>query len=96
MTYYMKHLSFIFLLLSIFIEDAFCQWPAVFGTEYYWAYPNHTRETYDKGFILTLDFESQPNTPFGSCIIKTDINGNELWRKRIGNSSQSVNLSKLQ
>lgn len=88
----MKHLSFIFLLLSIFIEDAFCQWPAVFGSEYYWAYPNHTRETYDKGFILTLDFESQPYTPYGSCIIKTDINGNELWRKRIGNSSKHLEI----
>jgi len=81
-------LLFLFLLIKL----SYGQWPAVFGTEYYWAYPNHTRETYDKGFILTLDFESQPNTPYGSCIIKTDINGNELWRKRIGNSSKHLQI----
>lgn len=92
MTYYMKQLSFIFLLLSIFIEDAFCQWPQVFGTEYYWATPNHTREAYDKGFLLTLDFEPQQYTPYGSCIIKTDINGNQLWKKQIGNSSKHLEI----
>lgn len=88
----MKRRTFVGFFLLLFINVSFAQWPAVFGTEYYWAYPNHTRETYDKGFLLTLDFESQPNTPYGSCIIKTDINGNQLWRKRIGNSSKHLEI----
>ena len=92
MTYYMKQLSFIFLLLSIFIEDAFCQWPAVFGTEYYIATPNFTGESYDKGFLLTLDYKTLPDSPYGSCIIKTDINGNQLWKKEIGNSQKHIGI----
>jgi hypothetical protein len=88
----MKRINLIVFQLLIVFSTGYCQWPQVFGTEYYWATPNHTRETYDKGFLLTLDFESNPNTPYGSCIIKTDINGNELWRKRIGNSSKHLEI----
>lgn len=88
----MKRINLIVFQLLIVISSGYCQWPQVFGTEYYWATPNHTRETYDKGFLLTLDFESFPNTPYGSCIIKTDINGNELWRKRIGNSLKHLEI----
>ena len=47
-------------------------------------------ETYDKGFII-LD-----NEDVYSWIIKTDINGNKLWQKRVGNGINNIFLYNIE
>jgi hypothetical protein len=38
----------------------------------------------DGGFLITGWFQNWSNTPYGKCLlIKTDANGNELWRKKV-------------
>jgi hypothetical protein len=50
------------------------------------AHPRWVIETYDKGYLL-LD-----NEDVYSWIIKTDINGNKLWEKRIGTGQNHIYL----
>ncbi len=88
----MRRLFSISVLLVISINACFSQWPQVFGSEYFYAFTDYTRETYDKGFLLNLDFRSEQSAPLGSLLIKTDVNGNELWRKRIGNSTNHLEI----
>lgn len=45
-------------------------------------------EYYDKGYLLAGRFG--PNYPTYCWLIKTDINGNELWRKVIGDKSKYI------
>jgi hypothetical protein len=49
-----------------------------------YAHPRWVIETYDKGYII-LDNEN-----VYSWIIKTDINGNKLWEKRIGTGQNHI------
>ncbi len=38
----------------------------------------------DGGFLITGYFQNNSNTPYSKCmLIKTDVNGKELWRKKI-------------
>jgi hypothetical protein len=75
----MKKIVFLLLLLQplVFIADA-QEWVRNYA-DGYWS--QNVIECYDKGYIITgirLDGKY-------SCIIKTDINGNLIWEKRIGN-----------
>lgn len=45
-------------------------------------------EYYDKGYLLAGRFG--PNYPTYCWLIKTDVNGDELWRKVIGDESKYV------
>lgn len=83
--------NLLLLIFSIISVTANAQWP-VYGQEYYWAYPNHTREMYDKGFIVTFDFEQTPGLAYNSALLKVDINGNLLWKKVMANQSKYIQI----
>lgn len=89
----MRNLLFILLIISSIATKA--QWPVVYGQEYYWAYPNHTRETYDKGFIVTFDYQHNPGMAYNSALLKVDINGNLLWKKVLANQSKYMQIRGL-
>lgn len=57
-------------------------WPKKYGDNYN-VYSNDVFETYDKGYLLVGNFGEGGLTRNG-WIIKTDINGEVLWNKRIG------------
>lgn len=78
------------MIFSSYITNA--QWPVVYGQEYYWSNPNHTRETYDKGFIVTFDYQTNPGMAYNSALLKVDINGNLLWKKVMGNQSKNMQI----
>jgi hypothetical protein len=66
----------------------FCQlraqiWPKIYGDDIH-AYVRKTIEDYDKGYIIGGSVLSDPNTLRYAWIIKTDINGTELWDKKFG------------
>lgn len=49
--------------------------------------PQGITKSTDGGLLLTGFFQNWSSSPYSKClIIKTDINGNELWRKKIGKS----------
>ena len=53
--------------------------------------PQMVTSSIDGGFLITGFFESFGANPYRRCLlIKTDANGNELWRKKIGKSSPDV------
>jgi len=46
--------------------------------------PQMVTSSVDGGFLITGFFQNNSNTPYSKCLlIKTDANGNELWRKKI-------------
>ena len=51
-------------------------------------YPRILAEYYDKGYIFLADKWGSGTISY-SILIKTDINGNELWRKTIGDGNHS-------
>ncbi|MCK9422146.1 MAG: T9SS type A sorting domain-containing protein [Bacteroidales bacterium] len=80
----MKKTIFLFLLLLNQVITINAQeWIRYYG-DGYWS--QNVIECYDKGYLITgirLDGKY-------SCIIKTDINGNLLWEKRIGNDQYLI------
>ncbi|MBC8456606.1 MAG: hypothetical protein H8D67_01255, partial [Deltaproteobacteria bacterium] len=80
----MKLKYFIFCLTITFHFQSFSQeWPRVFPN----ASARWLIESYDKGFFII----GPKNTYVYSWIIKTDINGNILWDKEVGNGQyQSI------
>lgn len=45
----------------------------------------------DGGFFITGFFQNNSNNPYSKCIlIKTDLNGNELWRRKIGKATPNI------
>lgn len=83
--------NLLLLLLSIISVTANAQWP-VYGQEYYDAEPVYIRETYDKGFIVTFDYQQTTISAFNSGFIKVDINGNFLWKKVMANQSKYIQV----
>jgi hypothetical protein len=82
------NLLLIFILISIFVR---AQSP-IYGQEYYWVHPNHIVETYDKGFLVTFDFQEADGIAYNSGLLKVDINRNLLWIKLMGNNSQFMQI----
>ena len=81
----MKNLAFAFLLSVLFLP-AISQnddWIRVF-----WEYKNVTShdllETYDKGYLILGTIRPDGITETWTWLIKTDINGEVLWEKKIG------------
>ncbi|MBP6872793.1 MAG: T9SS type A sorting domain-containing protein [Bacteroidales bacterium] len=84
------------LILSVFLisQIAYSQeWPKIYGDNFH-ALVNDMNETYDQGIILSGFIY----LPYGFCryiwIIKTDINGDLLWWKKIGDSSHQYGLTR--
>jgi len=61
-------------------------WPKIYGN-YFNAYSMRIYEDYDKGYLIGGDVLANFNTFRYAWIIKTDINGNELWNKKYGNGT---------
>lgn len=57
--------------------------------------PSMVTGSVDGGFLITGLFQNNGVTPYNRCmLIKTDANGNELWRKKIGKVNPDVNDGK--
>jgi hypothetical protein len=84
--YYRTIIKFLFLLIILSTQiNSFSQdWPKIYGDNVD-AYVKKVFEDYDKGFIIGGDILANPNKFKYAWLIKTDINGNELWDKKYGN-----------
>lgn len=60
-------------------------------------YSNDLIETYDKGYVIlaTVRPVGFPYHEFWTWIIKTDINGEKLWEKKIGNGTDLCGLHNI-
>ena len=86
----MKTLKFhlvVFALLFLSIPDkSFCQdWVRTFSSDWYDLFVYTVREDYDHGYLLGV---TQGSAMRIGKVIKTDINGNVLWVKNLGDGHQ--------
>jgi hypothetical protein len=84
-----KFISRIIFFILLFISFAKCysqDWPKIYGNNFD-AYVNRIIEDYDHGYLIGGDVLKNFNTFQYAWIIKTDINGNELWNKKYGNGT---------
>jgi hypothetical protein len=82
-----KFISRIIFFILLFISFVKCysqNWPKIYGDNFD-VYVKKIFEDYDKGIIIGGDILANPNKFKYAWIIKTDINGNELWDKKYGN-----------
>ncbi|MBW6461371.1 MAG: T9SS type A sorting domain-containing protein [Bacteroidales bacterium] len=61
-------------------------WPKIYGDNFH-SLVNDLHESYDQGYILTAFTYNSQGIPKHAWIIKTDINGNVLWDKKIGDGN---------
>lgn len=66
-------------------------WPKVYGDNIH-LIAQKVLETYDKGYMILSVINDPWDFANYSSIIKTDINGNVLWEKRLGNSYREFYL----
>lgn len=84
-SYVFSPLALIFLLLIPKIAD--CQeWIKIFSHNVYQTFSYQLQEDYDNGLLIGANMASGSIMKIG-WIIKTDINGNVLWEKRLGNGA---------
>jgi hypothetical protein len=84
----------IFLLIIIlaqFFRGYSQNWPKIYGDNFD-AYVNKVFEDYDHGYLIGGNVLANANTFRYAWIIKTDINGNELWNKKYGNGTDQYYL----
>lgn len=62
------------------------EWPKIYGDNVN-AYVKIVLENYDHGIYICGDILANTSTFRYAWIIKTDINGNDLWNKKYGNSN---------
>jgi hypothetical protein len=75
------------ILLSNFHSAGFCQlWPKIYGDNVH-AYGKDIIEGYDKGYNICGSILKDASHFKYGWLIKTDINGNELWNKKFGDGS---------
>jgi hypothetical protein len=85
----MKRTLKILLLISVlaFFKESYSQnWPKIFGDNFH-AYVFDVLENYDRGYLIGGDVLANANKFKYAWLIKTDINGNELWNKKYGNGT---------
>lgn len=86
----------IFLFISGSISNLYCQdgWPRIF-----WKYQVTINvdliESYDKGYILVNTIRPDGITELWTWIVKTDINGEILWEKKIGNGTHTSGFHQI-
>ena len=85
----------IFFSTVIFITAYGQDWPKIYGDNIH-AYVGNIHEDYDKGYIIGGSILSNPNTFRYAWIIKTNINGNILWDKKIGNGIDQFYLTNFE
>jgi hypothetical protein len=76
----------IFLTISITQAIKGQDWPKIYGGNFD-VYVNRIIEDYDYGYLIGGDVLKNFNTFKYAWIIKTDINGDELWDKKFGNGT---------
>lgn len=92
----MKKLIFI-LLLSILFIGASAQnetWPKIFW-KYKVTYNFDLIETYDKGYIMVNSIRPDGITEIWTWLVKTDVNGDILWEKIIGDGVHLTGLHSI-
>ena len=90
----MKSIRLLTLILVFFSLNTYSQdWPKIFGgTTYYWSWG--LNESYDKGFILDIQVDAGAGVPqMCALLIKTDINGNQIWRKTVSSSFYQIAIN---
>jgi hypothetical protein len=81
---YITRTILLLIILSL-VELTYSQeWPKIYGDNFH-AYVKNVFEDYDRGYLIGGDVLANANTFRYAWIIKTDINGNELWNKKFGN-----------
>jgi hypothetical protein len=88
--YSMKKIIF-FSLLAMFFISSHAQketWPKIYW-KYKVTYNFDLIETYDKGYIMLNTIRPDGITEIWTWLVKTDINGEVLWEKTIGNGTHN-------
>jgi len=85
-------LTLIFSLIFPFCQLTAQDWPKIYGNNFH-AYVNRLFEDYDKGYLIGGSVLANANTFRYAWIKKTDINGNEIWNKKFGNSVDQFYLN---
>ena len=67
-------------------------WQKIYRDTFEDLYPHGITKSVDNGFLITGSFQNWTNNTNPCLILKTDANGNELWRKRIHKSAPDFNL----
>ncbi len=84
---------FLFFCLLYFPLNLTAQnWPKIYGDNFN-AYVNDIFEEYDHGFLIGGSVLANPNTFRYAWVIKTDINGNEIWNKKYGDGIHQTYLN---
>jgi len=85
-----------FIMIFLLIVNEFTSlsqtWPKIYGDNIH-AYGKDIFESYDKGYSICGSILKDPDHFKYGWLIKTDINGNELWNKKFGdgNNENSFN-----
>lgn len=83
-TWHILFLVFIFNSLTFQVKSQ--DWIRIFGQQSYYSVPISVWETYDKGFLINYRYQQSYNSYTQACLVKTDVNGNVLWKKTFGNN----------
>ncbi len=82
-----RYLLFLMLIFcSLAFQGKSQDWIRIFGQQNYSSFPFSVLETYDNGFLINYRYQQSYNLHTLACLVKTDVNGNVLWKKTLGNS----------
>jgi hypothetical protein len=79
---------FLFLFILPLFTIAQQRWEVYIGIPDKYDYPNDLLESYDGGYLLTIN--TSVNSNYFGWLVKTDINGNQLWNKVIINEQTNI------
>jgi len=93
----MKLLKILLLNIIVLLPDLlFCQtWERVYFPNSA-TFPLAVIEPYDKGFLICGFFINSNGTPSRGVIVKTDINGEVLWYKTIGQNNDGTDVFEIE
>lgn len=89
-----QYLIFPFFLFSIFFARAqYSPWPQNYGDDI--SYAKQLWETYDNGYLIVGGSyqKGTPRSAHSGLLIKTDINGDVLWKKQLLCSATEININ---
>lgn len=74
------------------LPDSTQIWPKIYGGNLS-TWGEDVDETYDHGYLITGNILNYSGTHTFGILLKTDVNGNLLWEKRIGNISYFISIN---